>query len=243
MSVFSQTNVGILVDSVNLSGFASELTLGPIAVDVLDFTNYAAGGWKIKKPGLIQFDATVKGFQDYAATGVNSFINVNNVGTVQTITVSPTGGANVGDPSFLGQGNLTGYTPIGGKVGEPADFDLAWKGTSVISRGLMLHPVAARTATGNGTATAFTPPTASQSLYASFHVLSVSGAGSIQFTVQTDTLVGMGTATTRITSQSFTAVGAQLASVAGAITGGFIRCQWTITGFTSVTFAVAAGVQ
>ena len=46
-----------------------------------------------------------------------------------------------------------------------------------------------------------------------------------------------------ITSQSFTATGAQFTSLAGALTGEtHIRTQWTITGFTSVTFAVAAGV-
>lgn len=241
MAVFSNTNVLVLVDAATVSGFADQFSLTGEA-DVLDFTALQSGGWRTKKLGLAKFGAKVHGFQDYAATGLNPLINVTSLGGSNVLTVAPTGGANVADPAFLAQGLLSKYQPLSGQVGTPADFDMEWAGTAQCVRGQMLHPVAVRTATGNGTATAFTPPSASQSLYASFHVQAVSGAGSITFVVETDTVIGMGTATTRITSNAFAAIGAQFASVAGAITGGFIRVRWTITGFTSVTFAVAAGV-
>jgi hypothetical protein len=122
-------------------------------------------------------------------------------------------------------------------------FGFGWTGDAQMVRGQMLHPAAARTATGSGTTTTFTAPTATQSLYAAFHVLSVTGAGTITFTIQTDDNSGMTSATTRITSSAFAAVGHQFASLAGALTGEtHIRVGYTIAGFTSVTFAVAAGV-
>ena len=242
MAVYSMTNVGILVDALNAQGFASKLSLDAMA-DEVDFTTFGSGGWRTKKAGLASFKASVTGFQDYALTGVNPVYPITGLGGISTITISPTGGVNVADPSFFGTGVLTEYVPLRGDVGQPADFTFGWAGAAQLVRGQMLHPVAARTATGNGTATPFTTPTASQTLYASFHVLSVSGAGSITFAIQTDTSAGMGTATTRITSSAFTAVGAGTGSLAGAIAGAtHIRTTWTITGFTSVTFAVAAGV-
>ena len=242
MAVFALTNVGILIDSLALTGFANELSLEATA-DEQDYTTFASGGWRTKKPGLATFMADVKGFQDYAVTGVDPTFPVSAFGGFNTITVAPTGGAAVADPCFIGRGLLNQYTPLTGAVGDPANFDFGWTGDAQLVRAQMLHPTAARTATGNGTTTTFTAPTASQTLYASFHVLAVSGAGSIVFTVQTDDNSGMTTPTTRITSSSFTAVGGGIGSLAGSLAGEtHIRVQWTITGFTSVTFAVAAGV-
>jgi predicted cobalt transporter CbtA len=78
-------------------------------------------------------------------------------------------------------------------------------------------------------------------LYAAFHVLSVTGTGTITFTVKTAATIAMTGATTRITSSAFAAVGAEIDTVAGPITDGFARVDWTIAGFTSVTFAAAIG--
>jgi hypothetical protein len=241
MAVYANTNLALYADGNILQGFVHEASIGA-QVDVLDFTTFAAGAWKTKKPGLVSYTAEAKGFQDLAATGLDPFINSTTLGSVQTVTLAPTGGVAVGDPAFSGSGVLKLVTPVTGAVGQPAGVQLGWDGTSQLVRTIMLHPSAARTTTANGTATALTAPVAGQSLYAGFHVQSVSGAGSIVFTVQTDTLIGMGSATTRITSQSFTAVGGQFTSIAGPYTGNFARVSWTITGFTSVTFAVTAGV-
>jgi hypothetical protein len=132
---------------------------------------------------------------------------------------------------------------MAGTVGDAAPFSLTLGGTGKLVQGKMLHAVAAETATGSGTVVAFTPPTATQSLYASFHVHSVTGAGTITFVVETDDAVGMSTPVTRITSNGFTAVGHQFASLAGALTSEtHLRVKWTISGFTSVTFSSAFGV-
>jgi hypothetical protein len=242
MAVYAMTNVGIFVDSLNISGFAQQLSLDAMA-DELDVTTFASGGWKQKKTGLASYTCSIQGLQDYATTGVDPTFPISLLGGYDTITVAPTGGAAVADPAFFGSGLLTAYQPLTGNVGDMAQFNFGWAGSSQLVRGQMLHPSAARTASGNGTTTTFTTPTASQSLYASFHVLSVSGAGTITFTIQTDDNSGMTTPTTRITSNAFAAVGAQVASLSGALAGEtHIRVAYTIAGFTSVTFAVAAGV-
>lgn len=242
MAVFAMTNVGILVDSLSLSGFAQELSLD-VTAEELDYTTFASGGWRQKKAGLGSFAATVKGLQDYATTGVDPTFPITGLGGFNTVTIAPTGGAAVADPVLFGQGILTSYTPLTGTPGAMANFNFGWSGNAQMVRGQMLHPTAARTATGNGTTTTFTAPTATQTLYAVFHVLAVSGTGTITFKIQTDDNSGMTTPTDRITSAAIAAVGASTGSIAGALAGEtHIRCTYTIAGFTSVTFAVAAGV-
>lgn len=242
MAVFAMTNVGIIVDSLALTGFANSLDMSATAEE-LDVTTFASGGWRTKKVGLASHMVTVSGFQDYATTGVDPTFPISGLGGFDTFSVSPTGGATVGDLTYFGQGILTDYQPLTGAVGEMGTFSFGWSGSAQVVRGQMLHPSAARTATGSGTTTTFTAPTATQSLYAAFHVLSVTGTGTITFTIQTDDNSGMTTPTTRITSSAFAAVGHQMSSLAGALTGEtHIRVGYTISGFTSVTFAVAAGV-
>lgn len=247
MAAYSMTNVGLLLDSVSLGGFVNELDGPSVSAPMVDFTNFASGGWKFAKPGTASYTFDVKGYQAYASGEINSIAGTANVAaqTADVFTLLPIStpsGAAVADPAYLGTGFESNLSALSGQVGAAAAFSGTWTGTGRLVEGSVAHPQAARTATGNGTAFAFTPPTASQSLWASFHVLSVSGAGTITFTVQTATLIGFGSPTTRITSSAFAAVGSELDSLAGVITDGFVRVSWTIAGFTSVTFAAAIGV-
>lgn len=242
MAVFAMTNVEILVDGFAATGFANQLSLD-VTAEELDVTTFASGGWRQKKVGLATSTATIQGFQDYATNGPDPTFTVAAFGATDTISIAPTGGAAVGDPVFFSSGVLKDMTPLTGAVGDLAGFSLGWAGTGQTVRGSRLHPLAARTATGNSTALAFTAPTATQSLYAAWHVTSVTGTGTITFAVQTDDNVGFTTPVARITSPAIAAVGGGTGSLAGALTGEtFIRVAYTIVGFTSVTFAVSAGV-
>jgi hypothetical protein len=214
--------------------------------DELDVTTFCGGGYRQKITGLSSFNVNATGFQDYVATSPGSAFSSPTVlvspGTTNTFTVAPTGDT-VGNVAYFGQSKTTTLTELSGAVGEVAGFTLNTSGTNRLVRGAMLHPVLARTATGNGTAVAFTPPTATQSLHAAFHVHSVTGTGTITFTVQTDDNDAFSSATTRITSSAFAAVGHGFGSLAGALAGEtHIRVVYTISGFTSVTFSVASGV-
>jgi len=243
MPVFSQTAMDITVDAFGLQVFANEAMVDVIA-DEVDFTTFTSGGWRAKGAGLARGTCGVKGFQDYATTGVDVQFPLTGLGGVDVFTVGPFVGTQVaGDPAFMGQGPLTGLTPLSGAVGDPGMFAFSWAGAGRLVRGKYLHPSAARVASGTGTAVTCAPPTASQALYATFHVLSVTGTGTITFAVQTDDNAGFTSATTRITSSTFAAVGRQFASLAGAIAAEtHVRVSWTISGFTSVTFVAAAGV-
>ena len=242
MAVFAMTNCEIVVDGFAITGFANQLDFN-VQADSQDFTTFASGGWRTIKPSLQMGAVTASGFTDTAATGIEPQYPITGFGAIDYVSVAPTGGTAAGDPVYFTQGVLDGYTPLTGSVGDPAKFNLSWKSATPVVRGLRLHPSAARTASGNGSAVAFTAPTATQTLYAQWHLLAVSGTGSVVFTIQTDDNAGFTTPTTRITSSSLTAVGAGAGSLAGALTGEtHIRVAYTITGFTSATFVVSAGV-
>lgn len=241
MTAFVNTNFEVLVDAVDLAGFASTATLSA-QYDEIDITTLASGNWRQKMQGLGSHTWTVEGFQ--SLTGVDPSFPGTSIG-LNTITIAPVnGGATIGDPAYLGQARTISRTPLSGAVGDVAGFSLNWAGTGQLARGQILHPLAARTSTGNGTVTTFTTPAANQFLCASFHVVAVSGTGSITFTVATDDAVGFASPTTRITSTAMTAIGGQFVAVPGPFAGEtHVRPSWTIAGFTSVTFVVAAGLS
>lgn len=245
MPVFTNTSVRLLVDAFDIAGYASRAEL-EAAVDQHDTSVIGGGGWARTMPGLAKHSLAVQGFQDFAVGAVDETFPATGNGTINTYTFCPTNfGDAVTDPCYLMSGFRTTRDPLTGAVGDPAGFTFNWVGNNRTVRGQVLHPLAAETATGFGTAATFVTPVAGQSIWATFHVTAKSGSGTITFTVQTDNAVGFPSATTQITSAGFTAVGGEFKqSAVGALAGEtHIRAGWTITGFTSVTFLVAAGVN
>ena len=243
MAVYANTNMELLVDGFAIEGFANSATMD-VQVDELDVTTLGSAGWRQKITGLATHTIAVSGFQDYALTGVDPTLTGTGTGQ-NVVTFCPiNGGAAVTDPAFFGAGRTTTRTPISGAVGDAAAFTFDWAGNGRLVRGQVLHPIAARTVTGSGTAATFTTPVAGQGIWASFHVTSVTGTGTITFTIQTDDNSGFSSSTTRLTATAMAAVGGQFAtSATGALAGEtHIRVGYAISGFTSVTFFAAAGV-
>jgi hypothetical protein len=240
MPVFSQTTVGIYAGGLGLSAWTSAGELSAECTE-LDATNWASGGWTIIEPGLAKGAAKFTGMNDMATVGPSATFTPAALKTASTLTVTVPG-TTVADPSFFLTGRLSSEALLRGNIGDLSEMDVGFAGDGRMIRGQLLHPSAARSSSGSGTATTFTTPVAGESLWAAFHVLAVSGAGTITFTVQTDDNAGMTTPTTRITSTGFTAIGGQFTSAAGPFAGEtHIRAGWTISGFTSVTFVVSAG--
>ena len=243
MAVYTLTDLHVATNDLNLSCFANQIDVNATS-DEIDVTTFCGGGYRQKITGLATFAVNVTGFQDFVAPAPGiSFPGDTTLvsGGANTFTVAPEG-ATVGNVAYFGQSRSVSVNDLTGSVGEVASFSLGTSGTSRLVRGQMLHPVSAETATGSGSITAFTTPTATQSLHAAFHVHAVAGTGTIQFTIQTDDGVGFASPITRITSASFSAIGHEFKSLAGALAGEtHIRVGWTIAGFTSVTFSVAAG--
>lgn len=244
MPQFAATTLHIAADDLFVAGFANQVELTATA-DELDVTTFASAGFRQKVTGLATFNATVSGFQDFAAPGPDpSFQAPTRITAATPVPFSvAVPGTAVGDTCYFGSAQQTSIVPIQTTVGEVAGFSFDFSGATALNRGVILAERASRTSTGTGTIRAFTTPIAGQSIYAIFHVHSVTGSGSIVFTIQTDDAVGFASPTTRITSQSFTAVGSQRTSVAGPFAGEtHWRAGWTITGFTAVEFSVAAAV-
>jgi hypothetical protein len=244
MPVYFNTALRVVANTTPVSSFAKEVSLNASA-EAKDSTPIGgSGGWKRRLPGLKQFAVSAKGMQDFAVGGIDVAFPATTLGGSDVITCMPINdGSVVGEPAFLMNGREMGITPIMGKIGDIAGFEINWAGDGRLVGGKILHPSTRRTATGNGTAVAMVGPAASQALYASFHVTSVEGAGTITFNVQTDDGAGFASATTRITSAAFAAAGSELKSVAGAFAAEtHVRVTWTISGLTAATFEVAAGV-
>ena len=243
MAVYSLTNLHVATNELNMSCFANQIDVNAES-DELDVTTFCGGGYRQKITGLGSFNVNVVGFQDYVAPSPGiSFPGTTKTvdGALSTWTVAPEG-ATVGNVAYFGQSRVMSITDLSGSVGDVAAFNMNMAGTNRLVRGLVGHPVAARTATGTGDIFAFTPPTATQSLHMAVHVHSVTGAGTLAVFVATDDGVGFGSPVTRITSASFADVGHEFKSLAGALTGEtHARIGWTIAGFTSVTFSVAIG--
>ena len=83
---------------------------------------------------------------------------------------------------------------------------------------------------------------ATQSVHASLHALTVSG-GTLDVTVESDTASGFPSTTTRITFAQITAVGSEFASAAGAITDEYWRVDFTVGGGGTFDFVVCVGIK
>lgn len=245
MPAFVNANMDIFVDSIDIAGFASQAQFDSVA-DQVEVTTLSSN-WRQYIPGVNTHSLSVTGYQDFDATAVDQLLTGTGTGQ-NVVTFCPTNSASaVADPAFMFTGRTATRTPLSGSIGDAAGFTMEWNGDGRAVRGQVLHPSAARTTTASGTATTFTTPTTGQSIWATFHVLALSGTSTptITFTIQTDDNVGFSSPTTRITSSAFTAIGSQFASVAGPFAGEtHIRVAWTISGTTpSMTFFVAAGVN
>lgn len=244
MAVFAMTTVHVAAGDLFVSTFADQVSLTG-SQDERDVTTLASGGWRQKIGALATVGLNVSGFQDFATVGPDvSFPATTTIAdsayTPWSVSVP---GTTAGDVAYFGQARRAMIVPLRGAVGDVAGFEIGFDVTGRPIRGLMAAPFASRVATGNGTTIALAGPTATQSLYAAFHVHSVTGAGTVTFTVQTDDNSGMTTPTTRITSTGFTAVGSQFTSVAGAFSGEtHVRVNHTITGFSAVSFTAVVGV-
>lgn len=158
-------------------------------------------------------------------------------------TVCPIAGAAEGDRAFTFLAAHADYQR-GGTVGELFRFSAGAQGRGVpLVRGELLHN-ATRTVTGNGGARQLGALTAAQKLYASLHVLTVSGTNpSLTVVVQSASDQAFTTPNARITFGAKTAAAHDWSSVAGAVSDTWWRVNYTISGTTpSFLFVVAAGI-
>lgn len=233
MAAFTLTNGQILVGSFDASSFVGQFNQTSSA-RMVPSKVWGGGGFGRQYPGDVDTTGSLSGEADYASGGIAAAFTPATLGTQQLISVQPQGGAAAGDASIFTRGLINMIAAPGGADGDLAAFDMAWTGDTAIVYGQVAAPLTARTATANGSVITMTGPTATQKVYAGLHITSVSGTTpSLTAKVQSATLAGFGSPTDRITSfTAANAAGWQFASATGAITDGFWRFVFTISGTT-----------
>lgn len=243
MSKFVLLNTRFFAGGVDLTGVTNKISL-EAEREEKPTTNFASGGWTELIGGLGSFKLSGEGQWEAGDSTKVDDGTWTDLGGLGPVTVYPTT-ANVGDLAWLSKA-LRGSYSLGGTVGDVAPWSANLSGSWPLVRGIGLHaPGTARTATGTGTAFQHVAVTSTQYLYATLHVLSVSGTGTPTLTVkvQSDDSSGFSSATDRITFTAATAVGGQTSRALGAITDDWYRVSYTITGTgPSFLFAVGIGV-
>lgn len=246
MGKFVLTHARLFVGGADLTTVNNKIELA-CEVEEKDVTAFSADPttalWAEVIGGLASTSATAEGQWEAGDASRVDDASWAAMGAVGAWTACPVG-ANVGDLAWL-TAMMTGSYALGGQVGEVAPWKADWKGSWPLARGEVLHPPGtARTVTGSGTARQLGALTASQAMYVTVHVLSVSGTTpSITVTVDSDDNSAMTTATTRATFNAATDRGGQTTRVAGAVTDDWWRVSWTISGTSpSFLFLAAAGI-
>jgi len=227
------------LDKYELHGSLNAMAL-EYSAEMLDDTTFGHDT-KSNKGGLKTVKAQHEGLWDSDTLDPALF---GLIGTAdKPMTISPVAGA-VGDIAYFFLSNLATYNPASGSVGEIVGFSVAADSTGNLIRGEILLNSAALTASGNGTARELGAVSATQSLYASLHVMSASAADTLDVVVQSDVDANFSTPTTQITFTQATAATSEWKTAAGAIADTFYRISYTIAG-TSPSFSavVAVGIR
>ena len=227
------THCQVLAGGVDLSGQANQVTVSPSAV-MLDATTYDSGGNSEFRPGLRSIQGTISTFLNETAAG--TAMDVGTQGIVLTTTLT-------NDQASAGYSYDSISMQAGDEyaIGQLLRRNHSFQGTGRAFAGSLLLPKAARTAGGNGTGAELGAVSATQRVYASLHVLSVTG-GNVVATVVSDDNGSFTSPTTRLTFTTRTTVGSETLSAAGAIADTHWRVTWTQTASTA-TFAVLVGIQ
>lgn len=242
MGTFVQTQVKLYVDGYDFSGDMNALGLD-YGCDVKDSTTYGQDT-RIGKGGLKTVSLAEAGLWQGSAT--KDKIWFDNIGVAgKPVSVMPTTGA-IGERAFFFNSLNSQYTPDM-PLGEVMKFTVTAQTTSDLVQGNVLFPLTTSASSSTSTAQEFGAVSATQSLYAALHVMTVSGTNpTLDVLVQSDTAVGFPSAATKLTFVQKVAIGSEFQAVGpAAITDTWWRISYTIGGTNTPTFqfAVVMGIQ
>jgi len=244
VGLFVYTNVRLFAGGCDFTARSNKVELAA-EFQEKDSTTFGSAGWKEVMGGIGSAALAAEGFWEAGDASMVDDDAWSSMGSVGGYTVCPHA-ANAGDLAWT-LNALRAQYKLGGAVGDIAPFSTAVSSSWPLGRGKVLHPPGtARTATGSGTAVELQAAAAGQYLYATLHVLSISGTSTPTLTarVQSDVDNTFGSPTTQITFSAATAIGGQIARVAGPITDTWLRADFTISGTNpSFLFVLAAAVK
>lgn len=244
MAIAVLKNVRIFAGAVDITGRTNKVELSA-EVEEKDATTFAdvdANGdvWKAVRGGIDTGKLSASGLHDPDVGSVDA-LAWSQLGTASAWTICPTGVA-VGDLAYLTSLANSAYKALG-QTGDIAPWEASSGTATPIARGKVLNPPGtARTATGTGTAVDNGVGWPSgRNLWASLHVLSVSGtAPSMTVRIETDDNVGFTTPATRVTFNAATTTGSQILANNTNFTDQYVRAAWTISGTTPSFLAMVA---
>lgn len=239
------THVAPYLGALDLTAVTKGGTFADLQAAEVDFTNYAAGGYREMKTGIISGGMTVDLLQDYATGVLDDSVAAGSSYAFSAVVPATPGTVAEGDIAFVASGSATQYAPRNGATGEAAGAAITLPWSSRFAYGRVGHPAAARTTTGTSTGIALAGPTADQYLVANLHVLAYSGLTSITVKIASDNSGAFSSATDRLTFTATTAIGAEYKTAVGS--AGWAsethhRVAWTVVGSGSCTFVVTLGV-
>lgn len=238
------TGCRIFAGSADLTSSSNKVEVSAEAEEK-EVTNFASGGWKEVRGGLLSSKMSAGGQWEAFDLSKVDDETWADLGTLIPFTVFPDV-ATEGSPAYFTQALRRTYS-LFDAVGEVSPWQAEVSGTWPVVRGASLeNPGTPRTATGTGTAVQLGVIPAGKRLYAALHVLSVAGtaAPTITVKVQADNASGFPSPLDQITFTAATAIGSQIARTAvGALADDWYRVSYTITGTTpSFLFVVTAGI-
>lgn len=239
------TNVRLFTGGADLTAASNKVELGAEREEK-DVTTFlpegdADSGFKKVTGGLAQAACAATGFWEAGDNGKVDDRSWADLGGLTGWTIAPSSSA-AGSLAYLMKA-MRGKYIQGGQVGDINPYSADCKSDWPLVRGLMLHPSGtARSSTGNGTAVQVSAVSATQYLYSSLHVLSVSGTATLTATIESDVDNTFASPATQITFTLASAISGEILRTAGAITDTWYRVKYTIGGTGSVLFACSVGV-
>ena len=237
------TTAKLYVGEFDLSGshVSVGLTYGSELVDdtaMGDTTRSSAGGLKT-------VSLSGEGFWSGGDNAVDD-VYFDHVGVADMpVTVVPVA-ETLANEAYLFNAIVGQYSP-GASIGEMLRFSVSAEGSggAGLVRGILAH-VGSETATGSETKQLLGAVSATQSVYAALHVLTVSGTNpTLDVLVRSDANADAGGETTRLTFTQATAITSEWESLVGAITDTYWDVSWTIggTGTPTFEFVVSVGIK
>jgi hypothetical protein len=214
--------------------------------DAKDATTFRSAGWKEVTAGLAAADIKASGLAHFGAAGTVDHDAWSQLGQVDALTFSD-GDAVAGNLAYLTK-VLRGEYKIGGKVGDLVEWEASMPSAWPVARGAyLIGPGTVVTDDLNSTAVQLGSMAAGQRLYATLHVVSVTGsAPTLDVTIQSDSnQTFTGSPETRLTFTQATAVtGEAVRTAAGAHADTWYRAviNCSEVGDESFMVAVAAGI-
>jgi hypothetical protein len=243
-------DVRAFAGGIDLSGNSNKIEFEN-SMEVKASTNFRSGGARQVLAGLEesqlsgegQWEASDPTSQPY--TPDEGFWASRRVTEPISIAADSSTDLAAGGTMYLTQATRKGVKWLG-DVGEVIPWSAEWEGSWPVARGKCVHPSGVpRTANGSGTGYQVGAPTAVQGMYATLHVLSVTGTATPTLTVTIESSVDntFAAPTVRGSFAAATGKGGQAIKITGPVTDQWWRAKWTISGTTpSFLFLVALGI-